>query len=137
LHLVREPGPELVAQASPALQALRVEVDASSPGRAHLLRRRMADVERDEARRLRDVAVEETLASLRETATDVYQEPLPTDAVERPLLRASVLVRRQDEARFLDAVDRVRGRRPEPTYRLLLTGPWPPYRFGGIDQGGP
>jgi hypothetical protein len=136
LHLVREPGPELVAQASPALQVMRAEVDSSSPGRAHLLRRRMAEVERDEARRLRQVAAEETLASLRETATDVYQEPLPADSVERPLLRASVLVRRRDESRFLNAIERLRGRWPEPTYRLVLTGPWPPYRFGGIETGG-
>jgi hypothetical protein len=134
LHLLREPEPELVAQASPAIQALRAEVESSSPGRAHLLRRRMAEVERDEARRLRDLAAEEVLAGLHQVAADVYREPLPSDSVERPLLRASVLVRRNDESRFLDEVERLRARWPEPTYRLLLTGPWPPYRFGGIDR---
>ena len=132
LHLLREPGPALLAQASPALQALHAEVESSSPGRAHLLRRRMAELERDEARRVRTSAAEEVLASLREVAVDVYQEPLPADTVERPLLRASVLVRRDDETRFLDEAERLRARWPEPTYRLLLTGPWPPYRFGGL-----
>jgi len=136
LHLLHEPGPELVAEASPAIQALRAEVESSSPGKAHLLRRRMAELTRDEARRLRGQATDETLAGLREVAAEVFPEPLPADTVERPLLRASVLVRRADEARFLDEIDRLRARWPEPTYRLLLTGPWPPYRFGGIDSSG-
>ncbi len=134
LHLLREPGPEVVARSSPAVQALRAEIESSAPGKAHLLRRRLAAIERDEAHRLRDQAAEDTLAGLREVAADVYREALPADTVERPLLRASVLVRRQDESRFLDEVDRLRVRWPEPTYRLLLTGPWPPYRFGGIDM---
>jgi hypothetical protein len=133
LELLREPGPELVARASPAIQALRAEIESSSPGRAHLLRRRMAELEREEARRLRGQAAEETLASLRAVAADVYREPMPADTVAQPLLRVSVLVRRQDESQFVDEVERLRARWPEPTYRWLLTGPWAPYRFGGID----
>ena len=78
LHLLREPDAELVAQASPAMQALRAEIESSSPGRAHLLRRRLAELERDEARRLRSEAAEEALASLREVAADIYREPLPS-----------------------------------------------------------
>jgi len=35
-------------------------------------------------------------------AEAAYSEPLPTDTVERPLLRASVLVRREAELPFLD-----------------------------------
>jgi hypothetical protein len=136
LELLRAPGPELVAQASPAIQALRAEIESSSPGRAHLLRRRMAELERDEARRLRGQAAEETLASLRAVAADVYREPLPVDTVAQPLLRVSALVRRQDETQFAAEVERLRARWPEPTYRLLLTGPWAPYRFGGISPGG-
>ena len=72
------------------------------------------------------------LSSLRQVAVAAYPEPLPTDTVERPLLRASLLVRREAEPRFLDEVERLRARWPEPVYRLLLTGPWPPYRFGGL-----
>ena len=77
-------------------------------------------------------ASEAVLTSLRQSAVDVFAEPLPTDTVERPLLRASVLVRREAESRFLDNIDQLRTRWAEPTYRLLLTGPWPPYRFGGL-----
>jgi len=133
LELLREPGPELVAQASAAVRALHAQIESSAPGRAHLLRRRLVELEREEARRLRVQAAEETLASLREVAVDVYREPLPVDTVAQPLLRASILVRRQDEAQFMSRVERLRARWPEPTYRLLVTGPWAPYRFGGID----
>jgi hypothetical protein len=70
---------------------------------------------------------------LGEVATDVYREPVPADTIERPLPRTSVLVRRQDESRFLDEVERLRARWPASMYRLLLTGPCPPYRLGGID----
>jgi hypothetical protein len=132
LHLLKEPDTADVAAASSAIQDLQREIETSSPGRAHLLRRRLAELERDEARRLQAEAADEVLAGLQEIAADVFSEPLPSDSVERPLLRASVLVPRQDEAQFLGALEQLRARWPEPTYRLLLTGPWPPYRFGGI-----
>ena len=133
LHQLQPANAEAVAQASPALQSLTAEIETSTPGRAHLLRRRLAELERDEARRLQADAAEQVLASLRDVAADVYPEPLPSDTVEKPLLRASVLVNQADEARFVDLVDSLRARWPEPTYRVLLTGPWPAYRFGGLN----
>jgi hypothetical protein len=130
LHVLSEPD----VQGSAAVRALRQQVDESSPGRAHLLRRQLATLEREEARRLQADAGPQLLDALRATAREVFQEPLPTDTVERPLLRASVLVRRDAETAFMDEVERLRARWPEPTYRLLLTGPWPPYRFAGLAQ---
>ena len=132
LHVLSKPDVEAVASASPAVQAARAEIAASSPGRAHLLKRRLATLERDEARRVQSEAAAQVVEALHKVTRDVYQEPLPTDTVERPLLRASVLVARSDETTFLDEIDRIRQRWSEPTYRLLLTGPWPPYRFGGL-----
>jgi hypothetical protein len=99
-----------------------------------LLRRQLATLERDEARRMQSEAAMGLLDALRATAVDVFQEPLPSDTVERPLLRASVLARRDAESEFMDQVDRLRQRWPEPHYRLLLTGPWPPYRFAGLQR---
>ena len=52
-----------------------------------------------------------------------------------PLLVLSDVKHSEAEPRFLDAVDRLRAKWPEPVYRLLLTGPWPPYRFGGLRPG--
>lgn len=134
LHLLRQPKAEDIVAASPKLRALREQIAASSPGRAHLLQRRLATLQRDEERRLQADAASQLLGRLRAVAVNVFQEALPADAVERPLLRASVLVRRQAEAELLDAVDRLRRTWPEPTYRLLLTGPWPPYRFAGLQH---
>jgi hypothetical protein len=136
LHLLREPDREDVAAASPLVQKLRSDIASSSPGRAHLLRQQLARAERDESRRVQAEAATHLLARLRSVAVDVYPEPLPTDAVEKPLLRASVLVRRDTESEFIDQIDALRRRWPEPTYRLLLTGPWPPYRFAGLGEPG-
>ncbi len=74
------------------------------------------------------------LEALRAIADEVFQEPLPSDTVERPLLRASVLARRDAENEFIRQVEGLRQRLPEPGYRLLLTGPWPPYRFAGMQR---
>jgi hypothetical protein len=133
LHLVSEPDPEAVAERSPAIRAARAEIAAANPGRAHLLRRGLAELEREEARREQAEAADNVLASLRTVSRGVFQEPLPTDAVERPLVRASLLVARASEEAFLADLERLRQRFAEPTYRLVLTGPWPPYRFGGLE----
>jgi hypothetical protein len=130
LHLLKSPDVDNEA----SIVAARAEIESTSPGRAHLLRQRIAGLERDAARRLQADASEAVLANLRQSTVDVYTEPLPTDTVERPLLRASVLVRREAESGFLDDIERLRARWAEPTYRLLLTGPWPPYRFGGLTE---
>ncbi len=135
LHVLREPSEADVLAASPALQSLRGELAASSPGRAHLLRRQLATLTRNEARRIQHDAAANVLEALRATAEDLYREPLPHDAVEKPLSRTSVLVRRSAEASFMDAMDHLRTRWREPTYRLLVTGPWPAYRFGGLPDG--
>jgi hypothetical protein len=116
------------AAESKALQALQAEIDATSPGRAHLLKQRYAGLERDELRRLEGEAIDHVLDALRSSADDVFVEPLPNDVVDRPLLRASVLVPRQAEADFVDAIAALE----TAWYRVLVTGPWPPYRFGGL-----
>jgi Gas vesicle synthesis protein GvpL/GvpF len=115
---------------TPALDALQSEIDAASPGRAHLLKRRYAELERDEMRRVERETVDKVVEALHRVADDVYVEPLPAEVVDRPLLRASVLVPRTAEARFVDLIDTLGG----STYRVLVTGPWPPYRFGGLEH---
>lgn len=134
LHLLREPRDEDIAAGSPSVQALREQIATTSPGRAHLLQRRLATIQREEARRIQADAAAQLMHTLRQAAVDLFREPLPAEAVERPLLRASVLVRRDHERDFMDTLDRLRNRWAEPTYRLLLTGPWPPYRFAGLQH---
>jgi hypothetical protein len=115
---------------SSAVQALQAQIAEAAPGRAHLLRKRLADVERDAARELERAAVERVEQVLRGTAKDVYAEPVPSDTVDRPLLRASVLVSRAREAEFVAAIDGLQ----TSSYHVLLTGPWPTYRFAGLEQ---
>ena len=46
------------------------------------------------------------------------------------LLRASVLVRNRDAGGFVRNVEQLQA----AWYELRLTGPWPPYRFGGLEH---
>lgn len=133
LHQVAPLSSSDLERRSPALRAARAEIDASPPGRAHLLRRRLAELERDERRRVETEVAAAALEILTAVTRDAFAEPLPRDTVDRPLVRASLLVARSNEVAFDDAVERLRARWPEPTYSLILSGPWPPYRFGGLE----
>jgi len=124
VHRTGAPG------ATETLEQLQSEIEASTPGRAHLLKRRYAELERDETRRQESDAVDHILASLRQVADGVFVEPLPTDAVERPLVRASVLVPKSGGARFVNTVEGLQ----TAWYEVRLTGPWPPYRFAGLEH---
>ena len=126
---VQRVGPPDLGASAP-LRALRAEIDAATPGRAHLLRRRLVELERDETRRLEAESVDGALATLGAVSDEVFVEPLPSDVVDRPLVRVSVLVRRSEEDRFVDAVDALQS----GSLRMLVTGPWPPYRFGGLEH---
>jgi hypothetical protein len=120
-------------EASPTLRVLQAEVDAASPGRAYLLKRRLAEARQHELRRV-DAEVEARLSAVLGAVTEaVYSEPLPTDAAERPMWRGSLLVERAREADLVRALDGLRSELEPRGYSLLLTGPWPTYRFGGLE----
>jgi hypothetical protein len=132
LHRTHAPEPAALDVASPALRDLRAELAIAAPGRAHLLKRRLAALERDELRRLDGDAVADVMQHLHRHSDDVYREVIPTDAIERPLIRASVLVPRASEAEFVQLIEGVQERWRRRGYQLQLTGPWPPYRFAGL-----
>ena len=111
---------------------MRAEVASASPGRAHLLKRRLAEVERDEQRRVDGDVAHEVLRELERLTQDVYREPIPDEAVDRPLLRCSLLVSRSSQTELLDLVEALQQRWQRNGYQLQLTGPWPPYRFAGL-----
>jgi hypothetical protein len=123
-HRTGQPGP------TDHLKKLQSEIDNATPGRAHLLKRRYVELERDETRSQEAEAVEHILAGLRQAADEVFVEPLPSDAVERPLLRASALVPKPDEVRFVHTIEALQ----TEWYEVRLTGPWPAYRFGGLEH---
>lgn len=113
------------------VQRMQQQIAAASPGRAHLLRKQLTELERQVARELEAGAVASITEELRGVARELFVEPVPTvDTIERPLQRASVLVMRSDEDRF---VKLVKGLQSE-WLSVALTGPWPPYRFGGLEH---
>ena len=119
--------------ASPALRELEAEVRAASPGRAYLLKRRLAEARQAELRRV-DAEVEARLSAAVGEITDaVFAEPLPVEAAEGPTWRGSLLVDRTREADLVESLDNVRTHLEQRGYTLLLTGPWPAYRFGGLE----
>jgi hypothetical protein len=115
---------------SAQVRQLQQQIAASSPGRAHLLRKRLADVEREARRDLEQEAIDRVVGALREVAEDVYAEPIPAETLEPPLLRASLLVQRNRVAEFINAVERMQ----TSWYQAQLTGPWPAYRFAGLER---
>jgi hypothetical protein len=122
-------------EASPALRSLQAEVEAASPGRAHLLKRRLGEVRHEELRRV-DAEVQARLSSaVGQVADAVFAEPLPAEAAERPMWRGSLLVDRARQSNLLQVLDTLREELEPRGYSLLLTGPWPPYRFGGLERG--
>jgi hypothetical protein len=132
LHRTGQPEADAFDEVSDAVRELRAEVDAASPGRAHLLKRKLAEVERDELRRIDAEVVDDVVRLLQQRVDDVYREAIPSDVAERPLLRASVLVARTREAEFVELIESEQTRWRRHGYQLQLTGPWPPYRFAGL-----
>jgi hypothetical protein len=132
-----------------AVRRLLEELDASSAGRAYLLRRRVDEERRRALLRLDAEVVQAVVARLAAHAEDLYREPLvrvgerppalldQADAAARagPIARLSVLVRRDASAALLAATDQLSGEYAPRGYALAVTGPWPPYRFGGLEPG--
>src|SRR5215467_9941997 len=66
---------------SDAVQALQAEIAAASAGRAHLLRRRLSELEATERKRLDADAADAFLAEAGSLADGLFVEPIPTQAV--------------------------------------------------------
>jgi hypothetical protein len=106
------------------VSALKADIAAASAGRAHLLKRRLVEVERDERLRVQAEAADEFVRDAQTVTDGVYVEPIPAQALDRPLVRATLLVRDADDA-VAQLVARWRAR----GYAISESGPTPPYRF--------
>jgi hypothetical protein len=116
-----------VTEASERVAALKAEIAAASAGRAHLLKRRLAELERDELYRLQAEAAAEFVREAQALVDGVYVEPIPAAALERPLVRATLLV--PDGSTTIGALVR---RWQERGYVVSESGPTPPYRFAAL-----
>jgi len=120
-------------ESSAAVRDLREQVAAGSPGRAYLLKRRLEDARRQELIKADAEIIQDIFASLDRHVEDTFHETLPPSVENGPMARASVLVRRAVEGSFLHDLEQARAGWQERGYAVSATGPWPPYRFGGLE----
>jgi hypothetical protein len=120
----------------PVIQRLREEAATARPGRAYFIERQLRD-------RL-ETATRDALVALAQRAYDQLAasavagqvSPLAADDAgsEVEILRAALLVARNDTERFESAVQAITD--TGDGLRCLASGPWPPYSFAARDGEG-
>ena len=129
---------EEVAHVSERLREMGERADASSPGQAYLLRKKIESLRDEEARaETRRVAseVEDTLNAASDGAARL--RVLKDEAAEQGELAArfAFLVARDSFNEFRAAAERLAEEYTPLGFRFELTGPWPAYNFTGGSSG--
>jgi hypothetical protein len=126
-------------EASPRLRQARERERARSaagrPGRSYMREQRLDKLRREELFKLDAEATTAILAALQLAAERAVREALPEGVQADVVARASLLVPRVGEATFLEAAELARAACRAWGYTVAVTGPWPPYRFGGLFEG--
>lgn len=128
---------EEVTRVSARLREMSERADASAPGQAYLLRKKIEGLRDEEARvETRRVAreVEETMAAACDGAARL--RVLKDEATEHGELaaRLAFLVAREAFDTFRDAAERLAERYTPLGFRFELTGPWPAYNFATVES---
>lgn len=125
----------------PKLQKMQAEITASSPGRAYLLKRKLADAMTDVTEQaLSDLAQAQYRRLARSAIAGQLSPRSPEPAEsgdEREVLHATFLVQRAQADSFLEEVQRLV--QEQEGLRCAYSGPWPPYSFastGGEESHG-
>src|SRR5215218_5175905 len=126
---------EEVTRLSARLREMAARADASAPGQAYLLRKKIEGLRDEEARaETRRVSreVEETLGAACDGAARL--RVLKDEATEQGELaaRLAFLVRRDAFGDFRTAAERLADRYTPLGFRFELTGPWPAYNFAVV-----
>ena len=130
-----------VERESPRLAAVRLEIGASTPGHAYLLRRQQADLVRQECDRLALEALTAVDTLLDGVGARRHQERVPSETerarsgapgIGRVVARLSALLPRNRETAFLEGAGLLNQEWAPRGHTLDVTGPWPPYRFAGL-----
>jgi hypothetical protein len=120
-----------------AVAEVRRQIEASPPGRAYLLARRLDEAHRQGLFELDAGAVAALQDALAGIAERTFREPLAEGAGPAAaggsgmIARVSVLAPRAGEARLRAALNQLAEAWRPRGYEVDATGPWPPYRFGG------
>lgn len=128
---------EEVTRLSARLREMAERADASAPGQAYLLRKKIEGLRDEEARaETRRVAreTEETLAAACDGA--VRLRVLKDEATEQGELaaRLAFLVPSGGFGTFRDAAEGLADRYTPLGFRFELTGPWPAYNFAAAEE---
>src|ERR1044071_3708656 len=128
---------EEVTRLSARLREMSERADASAPGQAYLLRKKIEGLRDEEARaETRRVAreTEETLAEACDAAARL--RVLKDEATEQGELaaRLAFLVRRDAFDAFRAAAEQLAERYTPLGFRFELTGPWPAYNFAVVEE---
>ncbi len=118
-----------------SLRELQQQVDASAPGKAFLLRKKL-DEERKRASRTaeQDVVAEIERAVLEKLACETVAES--REQREGAFPQINVLLNRDEEARLQELHRELSDRYAGDGITLAVTGPWPPYTFASVADHG-
>ncbi len=120
-----------LVEAHPALQRLKSELTTATPGRAYLLKRKLADELANITEEALDELARAGYARLGRVAVAGQLRPRPSASAEgsgeREVFHAILLVPREQRAAFLEEVQRLAEEQAE--LRCEYSGPWPPYSF--------
>lgn len=103
---------------------------ASGPGRRYLEEKQAEGTRRTELRGLDEAAAPSAHEMLGRVSRQSFVEPVVEEAGDL-IARTTYLLRREDEHRLQDAVQRFNADWQDRGYELRATGPWPPYRSSG------
>jgi hypothetical protein len=133
IHMT-SPALALVGDAAERSAALRAEVTAATPGRAHFARRRVERLEA-EARALRadelGTAAHEALAAVSAEAARLAVQPTSVSGRTEPqILHGAYLVKDARHDAFQIALEHLS---KETGLEVQCTGPWPPFHFSRVE----
>lgn len=124
-----------LAEHSPPLRQLAVEMEAAAPGRRYLLGRKYEELRAEESVRMTEKIVRQAAGELRPFAADARSLPIPgvgpADRTRTLVLHAAYLVADAKSKDFEATVQQLAGSHRQAGLEWEFTGPWPPYHFVG------
>lgn len=129
---------EKIVEASERLREMSRQADASAPGQAYLLRKKIESLRADESRaEMKRVAseAEAELGAASEGAARlrVFKDE-SNERGEAVAAKLAFLVARERFEEFRAAAEQLAARRAPHGFRFELTGPWPAYNFAATER---
>lgn len=121
-----------VLRSDAAILALATEASTKPPGQAFFLRRKIEESTSAKSLEREEMLARAFLEAIQKTVVDLAAHPplLPeASRGERIVLNLACLVRREGVEAFLAGVEQWNRRYGEEGFRLVTSGPWPPYHF--------